>query len=496
MKKIIVLIFILSISTNVFAYTDQGTTTMAAFTCSGNGHISGTLSASEFTAESGLETEVPTADSSDNIYSSDVIGNKSDTSDGTSLIAYNKRILNRTQHLQSFGGNIFYISPYGSDSDDGEHPEEPFLTFAHAWTAMTNGDALTIRAGDYTETGIDLALDDAELWFEIGAILKPATGTPLTISGNYCKVQCPGGSLRIDPAANETGVEVTGNWAYLHDIRVPCASTADIGFDITGDGCVLTNCRCSAPLVSAFKIQGDKTKLEDCCTGGNSGDSSIGFWMASGDKTRLKNCGSQGHETAGFQVDTSPTNGVIENCYSGGGDGKWTDADSEFVWSKFSYDNNLYATSTLTADGGVGGTGTVYNLFKVTGAIRVFNIIGHVTTEVQDPGATTLNLELGATAQVDITAGGGDIGGAPVGTTFVRNSVAGDAMVITFPASTPVVLENSNWRDPNTPITLVAENGTDTYIELHLGDNPTSGAIHWHIDWEPVTDDGFIESVP
>ena len=35
----------------------------------------------------------------------------------------------------------------------------------------------------------------------------------------------------------------------------------------------------------------------------------------------------------------------------------------------------------------------------------------------------------------------------------------------------------------------------DTYIQLVLTAAMASGAIHWHIEWEPITDDGFIESV-
>jgi len=109
----------------------------------------------------------------------------------------------------------------------------------------------------------------------LGAQLTPASGVCLTISGNFCEVRCTGGSLKVNPQAAVTGVDVTGNFCYLHDIRVNCNGTGTIGFDITGEGCALNNCRCANPTTAAFKIQNDKIILWDCCTGGNT--SSIGF---------------------------------------------------------------------------------------------------------------------------------------------------------------------------------------------------------------------------
>jgi len=411
---------------------------------------------------------------------------------------YEESVAEVNLNVPQFVGNIYYVdATQADDTGVGTSPGTAKKTIQAAIDAGTAGDAVAIKAGTYAEN-VDLDETGMELWFEIGAILAPSSGTPLTVSANYCKVQCPGGSLRINPGANETGVEITGNWCYIHDVRVPCGSSADIGFDVTGDGCVLTNCRCAAPLVAAFKIQGDKIKMDDCCTGGESGDSSIGFWITNScDKSRLKNCGSQGHETAGYQVDTGCTNGVVENCYSGGGDGKWTDADDAFVWSHFSYDNILYATSTFTATGGVGGTGTNYNLFKVTGTVRVFHIVGHVITVLPNTSSVP-NLELYSTnASVDITdvASGPDIDSAAVGAILKRLNPATEPLIFANPDNTPAIVESSDYRDPHVPVVLCKDDAADTYIQLQLSAALASGAIHWHIEWEPVTDDGFLEPV-
>jgi len=46
-------------------------------------------------------------------------------------------------------------------------------------------------------------------------------------------------------------------------------------------------------------------------------------------------------------------------------------------------------------------------------------------------------------------------------------------------------------RDPNFLVT--AKEGAATYIRLVYSDVGTSGAIHWHITYEPREENGFIE---
>jgi len=389
-------------------------------------------------------------------------------------------------------GTVWYVPKgSGADTNAGTTPDTAFETIGAAITAMADYDTIVVGGGTYTETGLDIDHAGIEVIFGPGVVIDPASGTALTVSGARCKMTCPDCSIVITPGANETGVVWSGAFGYINDVRVSCGSSADLGFDLTGNGIAAHNIRCNAPLVAAFKIQGDKIKLERCCTGGEAGDSSIGFWMTNTcDKARLKNCGSQGHETAGYQVDTGCTNGVVEECYSGGGDGKWRDADNAFVWSNFSYERLLFKMMTL--DGS-----TAYNLFKVTGAVKVYDLFGHVTTVIANTSAD-MNLELYSTnGAVDITdsAGAPDIDSDVVGTVYARESTAGDPLEKGEPNATPAVIENTNFRDPQNPIILVKDNGADTYIQCVLSAGPASGAIHWHIIWEPITDDGFVESV-
>ena len=401
------------------------------------------------------------------------------------------------RHIPKFGGELWYVNgTTGSDLNEGMKPDGAFATIGAAISACSAGDAITIMQGTYTEVGLDLNKTGVELWFEIGAVLDPASGTALTVSGNYCRVTCEGGALKVTPAQDATGVLVSGNFCYLNEIRVDCnggavGTSADIGFDITGDGCDLRRCRCASPDIAAFKVQGDKVNLESCCTGGNAGYSSIGYWITNScDKFRIKDCGSQGHETAPFQVDTGCTNGVIESFSSGGGDGKWIDADNATVISNLTYPETKYATAYL--DGS-----TSYRLFKVTGSIKLFNIFGHVTTVIANT-SSTINLELYSTnASIDITASGGapNIQADVVGTVYAKESVTTDPLEKGEPTSTPAIIENTNYRDPKNPILLIEDDSADTYVDLVLSDAVATGVIHWHIEWEPITDDGFIEPV-
>jgi len=95
------------------------------------------------------------------------------------------------RHIPKFGGEIWFVSATnGSDTNDGRNPDSAFATIGAAISACSAGDAITVMAGTYTETGLDLNKNSIEVWFEIGSIIDPASGVCLTISGNYCWVGC------------------------------------------------------------------------------------------------------------------------------------------------------------------------------------------------------------------------------------------------------------------------------------------------------------------
>ena len=113
-----------------------------------------------------------------------------------------------TANVPQFGGSIWYVSKSdGDDGNSGETPSQAFETIGAAITASSAGDAINIMAGTYTETGLDIANDAVKLWCEIGTIIDPASGTALTLSGDYCKLL---GQAKIMPAAGSVGLLLSG----------------------------------------------------------------------------------------------------------------------------------------------------------------------------------------------------------------------------------------------------------------------------------------------
>lgn len=392
------------------------------------------------------------------------------------------------EHVQLFTGTVYYVDATRSDdTGTGLTPTTAKKTITAAITTATAGDGIAIKSGTYGED-VDLNKTGLELWPELGTIINgQSADQALLISGNYCGVKCEHGALRVNPIALKTGIKASGNWAYLTNIRANCASLATIGYDITGDGCVLQDCRANNPLTAAFKIQGDTTSLDTCCTGGETANSSIGFWLTNNcTKFRARDCGTQGHATAGYQVDAGVTNAVFEGCYSGGGDGAKIDNGTNTVWSNYSFDDAPIKITTLD---GV----TTHNIFKVTGAVRVTNIYAHVETGT---AATASNIHIEAystNGAADMSLAPGDsIASLPAGALIVRNGPVTDALAIVDPTSGPVVEENASYRDPVTTIDVVRDTGADTYIRAVLS-AATSGVLHWHCKYSPLSDNGFLE---
>jgi len=395
-------------------------------------------------------------------------------------------------------GAIYYVSASGADTNDGTDPTKALATIGAAISAVSAGGAIVVGAGTYTETGLDLDVASVTLRLEPGVVIDPATGTALTISGARCMVDCPNSSALITPAANATGMLVSGAFCYVNDVRVSCGSSADLGFDVTGNGCVLRNCRCSSPLIAAFKVQGDRVKLEECCTGGDSGDSSIGFWFTNSlDKPRAVNCGSQGHETAGLQVDSGCTNGCFESFRSGGGDGRWSlPAESGHTLAGFNstgidYDKQL--DKLITFDGS-----TAYDLFKVTGAVRISNITGIVRTQIENAACTIYLQAYSTNGTADITdAPGPSIQNLVAGCALERQGSTSDDLDVADVSGGPALSEpGSGPLDGKNAIDIHADPGATTTVRAILSAGLNTGAIEWTATWEPLdglSGSGFVE---
>ena len=389
-----------------------------------------------------------------------------------------------TSHLPLFGGSIYYVdAAQADDTGAGTSPETAKKTLLAGIALMSVGDALNVKAGTYTDVGLDLSVDATELWCEIGVVIDPATGTALTLSGDYCRIK---GNHTITPGAGETGILISGANCIVSNSKILAGA---IGVQITGSGAILNECASGFQTSIAYDMQGIQGRMYRCKTVGNA--ATTGYKISGGADTGvLEQCTSAGHQTAGYYIDTGSQDWTLLRCSSGAGDGRWVDVDRANVWSGFTFDDHLSVTQTFNASGP-----TSTNLFRVYGTVLITAFYGHVETVLDgDIGNGYIELDDG-TNQLDVT----DSPGPSFNTVPVESYIhkIDDATVqIKIENSSQVRLYEDSTkfgRDPN--FQIIAKTGAATYIRFTYSGAGTSGAIHWHCQWEPLTDEGFMVTV-
>lgn len=391
------------------------------------------------------------------------------------------------RNLAQYGGTIRYVSDVtGSDTNAGTDPIAPKKTIGAAIAASSAGDAISVTAGTYTEVGLDLNLSALELWLELGVILAPASGTVLTLTGESC---CAYGRARLTPADGETGVliDTTATNCFVEGLRVPCEGLGDCGFDIAGDNAQLIDVGASKMKAAGekcgFKIRADGVHIRDWHSRGNA--ATIGMWIASGEKAFIQDGSSMGNTARSYQIDTGVTHSVLKDCTTGNGDGRWIDTDNQATWINFEYNNKITTTCTFN------GAGSFKNLFKVTGAVSIQRIYGHVVTALNaDTGACKFELDDGA-AQTDITTAI-DISSAPLESFIGKTGALATALDYNSSASGALI----DWiADLSAGFTVTCKKDANNYIRLNNAGVATDGAIRFHCWWSPLSADGFVEPV-
>jgi len=388
----------------------------------------------------------------------------------------------QANHLPLFGGTVYHVDAAQADNTgDGTTPATAKKTITAGIGVASAGDAVNVKAGTYAESVV-MNLVGLELWCEIGVFIAPASGVALTVSATSCRVR---GILWVTAFAGQIGVNITANFANVAAVRVLAGA---VGFSVVADGSFLQDCRAGLQTVTGFDITGSKGIYDECSTSGTGG-ATRGYYINGGaDIGVLHDCTSVDHGTAGYEIATGSANWAVKECASGAGDGRWVDADHASTWPGFEYDSEVASVMDL-------GGGTTYNLFQVTGSVRLTDIYGNVEEQIENV-SSTLHLEAYSTGgTADITdSPGTNIQAAVVGSLLIRNEDSTSAITLVS-AATPAIVESTGWKDPKVPVDVVADADQTTYVRAVLSDALSAGEIHWHAHWEPLSDNGFVNGV-
>jgi len=381
-------------------------------------------------------------------------------------------------------GTIYYVDgTNGADSNNGLDPANAFATIGAAIVALSDGDAIIIEAGTYTETGLDVTNNSIQIQCNIGVLIDPASGTALTLSGNSIELK---GMHKITPGAGEIGLLISGDECHVEHGTIIGGATC---IQVTGTGVMINDYAAGFSTVAAFDLRADQASLYNCKTVGNA--ATYGYYINSGADTGvLQNCTSSGHETSGFYIDTLSQDWTVLKCSSGAGDGRWVDIDNANVWSDFTYADEVFKTTTFA------GAATEYNIFKLTGGVRISELEAHVDTVIPNT-ACNVHLEVysvGGSSDISLSPGV-DIDSAVAGSVIVRNGPAASALDLGNPNGAPAFMENATFNKPETEFDVVEDDTNDTYIRVILSAALASGAIHWHCKWRPLTDNGVLKPV-
>lgn len=382
-------------------------------------------------------------------------------------------------HTPLFGGTVWYVSAGVSAGGAGDIAD-PFSTIGAAIAAASAGDAITVKAGAYTEIGLNLNKDNLELWCEIGTVLNPASGTALVVSGNYCLIK---GDIDINVPAGQIGLLVSGNYCNI------CCGTilyGAVGLHITGTGCRFIDVAIGFQTAISYDIEGEQSRLFDCHTVGSA--ATIGFNIGGGADTGvLKRCTSSGHQTSGFYIEAGCQDWTLLSCSSGAGDGRWVDVDHANVWSNFTFDDRVYHTTTFDNTGP-----TSDNLFRIYGSVIITEFSGEVETVLAaDIGNGYIELWDG-TNTIDVTDSPGPAFNSLPVLSFLHK-VDDNTVQIAIENSSQVRLYEDATKfgeDPNFQVTAKAT--AASYIRLTYSGAGASGVIHWHCQWRPLNEDGFV----
>ena len=392
------------------------------------------------------------------------------------------------RHIPKFAGELYFVTKAGNDSNDGLTPDTAKLTIGATVTAAAAGDAITVKAGDYTEN-VTWNKNGLELWGEIGCNI---IGT-FTLSANTCKVQ----EIVFQ---KDSGVPLTvsglGNKFYNSKSMPQTGTGSTNGVVVTGQRNEFYDFKSAGytGTYSGFNVSAALNRWENCEALGQ-GAATRGWYFSNlaADGAILKNCFSLANTTACIETVTGVT-GCLFEMHSGAGDGRYIDAEETNVW-RVTYDHKIRSLLDIAQ----GGAGTwEYNLFKITGTVQINSIVGIVDTVLTGSNTACYLQVYSANGNDVITkATGVTIGAALKGAFMARLDKAGTAMFFAD-VDAPFIADEVDAKSESFRL---GEDRTGaahvaTYIRfIHTTGAASTGEIDWYVDWEPVSHDGFLAPV-
>lgn len=225
------------------------------------------------------------------------------------------------RHTSKFTGKVWYVdNAVTDDLDSGVQPDNAFKTIGTAISNASAGDRIIVKAGTYTETGIDMNLAALELWGEIGTIIDPASGSALTISATHCYIDL----IEVRPAAGEIGFDIASGSDHTHIHNSLSNSTGGTGYKIDSGTSfiVITRSQASEYTSVGVEVNGAECLIDQFIARGNGG-TETGFKLnhTNAHRNLLNECSSIDNATLGFQTVVGADDNQFQMCTTSAGDG-------------------------------------------------------------------------------------------------------------------------------------------------------------------------------
>ena len=230
------------------------------------------------------------------------------------------------ERIRKFTGTIWFVDALdGLDTNSGENPLSAFATIGNAINTASEGDAITVKSGDYYETGLNLNLIGLELWGEIGVTIYNATGTGLTVSARDCRVE-----EIIIVAPGQIGLDLQGNYCVIESVT---PSQTAIGVSLSGRANRLRDIIIGSPTVTGIDISGPYNQIKGAFVSNNL-VAARGIYLSSSSAilNLLEDCNTMGNTISGFETVLGADLNSFIQCSSGGGDGKRLDLGYHNLW--------------------------------------------------------------------------------------------------------------------------------------------------------------------